>query len=475
MPVSHKWLETADLPDDLEPLRDRELEYLCQVWFERKKILGEAVQVIAFNTRLAREWAIETGIIEGLYTLDRGTTHTLTERGIDSAWISHGSTNRDPELVARIVQAHSEVLEGLFAFVKSERVLGTAYVRELHAALLRYQDTITVFNQFGEPFETQLHKGAWKTLPNNPRRPDGATHEFCPPEHVASEMDRLILMHHQHMERGVSSFVEAAWLHHAFTQVHPFQDGNGRVARALASMVLIKDGLYPLVINRDDREKYIEALEVADEGDLSRLTAMFARIQKRALTSAIAMAADTRPVSSVEEAIEVTRDMLLDLGKVIPAEYLLANHTADVLGQIVAYEVDAVRVKFTLDITQVNSGFQAEVGSIDSFTELIAVAAGYHYEANRSIYHAATVLNLQAPRRSSSVVIAFHGVGPVFTGLLAVVAYFKTEGIPGAIPLSEDIFRITHAEPLPEAEKRFSKWLDETLIRGFAEWRRSLL
>ena len=374
------------------------------------------------------------------------------------------------------MQAHGEVLEGLFAFVKSERVLGTAYVRELHAALLRYQDTITVFNQFGEPFETQLHKGAWKTLPNNPRRPDGATHEFCPPEHVASEMDRLILMHHQHMEHGVSSCVEAAWLHHTFTQLNPFQDGNGRVARALASMVFIKDGLYPLVVNRDDRERYIEALEVADDGDLSRLAAMFARIQKRALTSAIAMAADTRPVSSVEEAIEVTRDMLLDLGNVFPPDYLSAKTTAKYLGMIAIRKLNSVVQQLSHDITRVNPDFDAAAGETTAIDlDLAPVSAVNNYASNTSMYNVAPVLSLRAPGHSSKVVISFHGVGPVFTGLLAVVAYFKTEGIPGAIPLSDDIFRITHAEPLPEAEKRFSKWLDETLIRGFAEWRRSLL
>ena len=38
-------------------------------------------------------------------------------------------------------------------------------------------------------------------------------------------------------KRRTAREIEATWLHHRFTQIHPFQDGNGRVARALASLV----------------------------------------------------------------------------------------------------------------------------------------------------------------------------------------------------------------------------------------------
>jgi len=119
----------------------------------------EPAQIASFTAELTREWAIETGIIEGVYTLDRGITQTLIERGINSSYISHDSTNRDPELVARIIQTHADVLEGLFAFVLGERVLSVGYVKELHAALLSTQDTVVVFDQFGNPFESTLEKG----------------------------------------------------------------------------------------------------------------------------------------------------------------------------------------------------------------------------------------------------------------------------------------------------------------------------
>jgi hypothetical protein len=201
--ISYKWHEIADLPPNLDALRDQELESLLRVWATQGRTIEDKERIKGFNAELARQWAIETGIIEGVYTLDRGITQNLIERGIDSSYIPHDSTNGDPELVARIIRAHQDALEGLFAFVKGERSLTTGYVKELHAALSLHIASYKVFDPSGQPLFLELQKGAYKKLPNNPSRPDGRIHEFCPPEHVASEMDRLIELDHQHASLGV--------------------------------------------------------------------------------------------------------------------------------------------------------------------------------------------------------------------------------------------------------------------------------
>ena len=63
--------------------------------------------------------------------------------------------------------------------------------------------------------------------------------------------------------------IVAAWFHHRFTQIHPYQDGNGRVARALTTLILLRADLLPLVVDRDLRVEYIKALELADQKQLS--------------------------------------------------------------------------------------------------------------------------------------------------------------------------------------------------------------
>ncbi len=471
----YRWREISDMQSELEAARDPELESLREMWrVERERF--DAADVEAINREMAREWAIETGIIEGVYTLDRGITQTLIERGIDAAYIPHGTSDRDSELVARIIQTHADVLEGLFAFVNGQRTLSTAYIRELHAALMRNQSTVTVFNPFGEAFEKELERGKYKTMPNNPRRPDGQFHEYCPPEHVASEMDRLVALHHEHVERGVQPQVEAAWLHHAFTQIHPFQDGNGRVARAISSLVLIKGEYFPLVVSRDDRTKYIDALESADGGDLSQLVSMFATIQKRAFTKAIGRAADVRPAETVDEALSVTRELLIRLGRITPSEYLKAKTTAGLIINETIPALNYALSRLRADIAEANPQYRFETGTFGSPSpsDLHELATRFKYDPNAVNYSQSVMLSLKVHDDVSRIVVSFHGVGSQFKGLIAVVAYFKSGERP-AVPLSDDLFRISYQEAESTVAARFKVWLDACLIRGLAEWRKALL
>ncbi|WP_254444837.1 Fic family protein [Anabaena sp. UHCC 0187] len=170
----------------------------------------------------------------------------------------------------------------MFDFVGGQRNLSTSYIKQLHQVLTQNQDnTEALVPSTGEIIRVSLISGDWKRQPNNPIRPNGIIHEYCPPEQVASEMDRLIELHHQHRNQQIPPEVESAWLHHRFTQIHPFQDGNGRVARCIASLVFIQAGWFPLVLTRDDRADYIAALEQADQGDLSKLINLFAKSQKQ--------------------------------------------------------------------------------------------------------------------------------------------------------------------------------------------------
>ena len=445
-PIHHKWQEIADLPADLEQFRDPELDSLHRVWLDQKATIDEK----AFAAELAREWSIETGIIEGVYTLDRGVTRTLIDRGIDSSYIPHDSTNRDPELVARIIRAHRDALEGLFTFVAGGRELSTGYIKELHAAMLQYQETTTVFDQFGTRMEIQLEKGTYKRHNNNPTRDDGSVHEYCPWEHVASEMDRLIELHQQHERRDVMVLVEASWLHHTFTQIHPFQDGNGRVARALASLVLIKGGFFPLVVSRDDREKYIDALEAADEGDLTSLVGLFAGLQKRDLTKAIIHAANTKPVGSVDEAVEVTRGLLADLGKLPKGPRAEVERRAGHLR-------DLAQARLSEAANKLERGFDLGTSTVRF---LALPEAGFSAAGIRSLS-----LTLAAERMASNLLVAFD-VDGASRGLALVTA--KLEGRDGQLisPLSDDDFRVDYLEPIDELQSRFTKWLDDVIYRG---------
>ncbi len=472
---SYKWHEIADLPDDVREFRDRELEALWQGWTKQQATLVQAQSISQFNLELRREWAVETGIIEGVYTLDRGITRTLIERGIEARHIPRDARTRDPELVARIIQAHADVLEGLFAFVKGERTLSTSYIKELHAALMRHQDKVTVYDPSGRAYETELRKGDYKILPNNPSREDGSVHEYCPPEHVSSEMDRLIAFHEEHGQR-VRPEVEATWLHHAFTQIHPFQDGNGRVARAIGSLVFIKAGFFPLVVTWDDREKYISGLEAADAGDLRPLVELFSTLQKRLITKAIGLAVDVKPAASVDEAIDATRDLLVALNRIIPASWLTAKEHAEKLAGRTQQAFANVTGRLTRELSKVDPSYQFRVGVLGGppVEQIKALSQRLKYAPDFAQYHNSVQLSLTGPSGKAVVVVSFHGLGATYRGLLAVAPYFQMES-KEPIALADDIFRISFEDQVQELDSRFAKWLDACLVNGIACWRRTFV
>jgi Fic family protein len=470
MPAPYKWHPITDLVDDPKTLTEGELDSLGRIWKSQKNELVQGGALDEFAKRLRREWSIETGIIENVYTLDRGVTRMLIEKGIDAALIPHGATDRDTTLVARIIQDHYDALEGMFDFVGGQRQLSTSYVKELHAALLRNQDTYAVVDQLGRAFEKPLQKGRYKDTPNSPTRADGSVHEYCPPEHVASEMDRLISMHTAHEGRGVPPEVEAAWLQHRFTQIHPFEDGNGRVARAIASLVFIKAGWFPLIVKRDDWTRYIEALENADREDLRPLVSLFVEAQRNGLIQATEVAYDVKPIASADEAIAAIRDRLLQRGKISQKEWLAAKETANKLAESAQRRFQQIAMQLGQEIARLGTGFVFQMSSGPGPYPKIVEMVGH--VADFPAYSNLVRLSLHSGRHDT-IDIYFYGVGPRYRGIVGVVAYLTLQGAEPAL-IKGGTFQINYAEDFASAQARFSPWLERVIVEGLAEWRHSL-
>jgi Fic family protein len=114
----------------------------------------------------------------------------------------------------------------------------------------------------------------------------GSAHEPPAPIDTPEHMARLVEWFNQDGSGDgglVPALVRASAVHAWFAHVHPFEDGNGRLARLLANMALVGEGLPPLIVrNQMDRPRYIDALGASDQaGDLSRLIAVFARCLER--------------------------------------------------------------------------------------------------------------------------------------------------------------------------------------------------
>lgn len=76
----------------------------------------------------------------------------------------------------------------------------------------------------------------------------------------------------------------AAYLHHRFVQIHPFIDGNGRVARLLTNLYLIALGYPPIVLKTEERGKYYKFLRAAESGNLLTFANFIAKAVDESLT-----------------------------------------------------------------------------------------------------------------------------------------------------------------------------------------------
>ena len=115
---------------------------------------------------------------------------------------------------------------------------------------------------------------------------------------IIPEMDRLI-QEIAHNDRTVIEMT--AYLHHRFVLIHPFIDGNGRVARLLQNLYLIRSGYPPIVLSQKKRHQYYQALREADNGDLSSFVLFIARAVNEALSHYLAIAGDRETLIPLSE------------------------------------------------------------------------------------------------------------------------------------------------------------------------------
>jgi Fic family protein len=421
----------TDLEADPKSLGASEIPGIKAVWDDQRQRLKGTSQLSDFTERLSREWAIETGIIENLYNIERGVTQTLIERGFQAEILSHGTTDRPREYVIQLLRDQKDALDGVFDFVSSKRKLSTSYIKELHAALLRSQSVTEGVDSQGRHVDIPLVKGAWKTQPNYPIR-EGVTYCYCPPEHVASEMDKLITIHAEHEAKKVPAEVQAAWLHHRFTQIHPFQDGNGRVARAITSLVLVKDGLFPLVVTRDHKTVYLDALEAADDGDLKPLVDLIAKLQRVQFAKATAVSESI--LAEDADVSAVLGGLLQAAEKVATEKRLKLKKVFDWAGAIeadLAARLNAIAPEIRVALQTVSKSGSAYVTQSDKETDhyfraQIIENAKFHlnYFADASDYRSWVSLNMAWDRRAR-LVFTIHGIGRPFSGTLICAPFLE--------------------------------------------------
>lgn len=205
---------------------------------------------------LSLEWTYNSNAIEG-NTLTLQETRLVLEEGMT---IKGKSLREHFE-----IKNHEEAIVYLEGLIQEESPISEQMLLDLHALVLQHIE---------KDFAGRYRNGQVRIMGAN----------FIPPNalKVPDMVTSLLEMLQQNPEQE-DDIVLATRFHHKFVWIHPFFDGNGRTARLMTNLFLMKKGYPPAVLLKNDRKKYYDALNKANKGDLTKLTLLMAQAVERSL------------------------------------------------------------------------------------------------------------------------------------------------------------------------------------------------
>lgn len=194
--------------------------------------------------KISVSWNYHSNAIEG-------NTFSLQDTGF---FLEYGVTIGGKSLKEHLeIVNHNEALSVLQNFVQSSQEVSPFFLRSLNALILKGIDD---------------NSGNYKTLPNYIKTLDNDIFEFVHPQFVQEELDYLCYWINN-LSKEFHPVIASSLAHFNFVRIHPFTDGNGRMARLLMNLMLIRQGFLPIVIHVEKRNNYLRALALTNKGDLN--------------------------------------------------------------------------------------------------------------------------------------------------------------------------------------------------------------
>jgi len=230
---------------------------------DRKKALLDALRplpvaaVRRLQEQLTAEWIYHSNAIEGS-TLTLRETQLILETGLT---IGGKSLREHFEVIN-----HKEAIDYVEALAAGSEPINAFHVRQIHKLVLTRID--------------DANAGQYRNLPV---RIGGARHQ--PPE---SWDIPCLMADWAAWLRGAAlalhPVARAALAHHRLAAIHPFIDGNGRTARLVMNLMLLRDGFPPTIIRHENRAQYYRVLAQADTGKEAPIVNFVGRAVERSLT-----------------------------------------------------------------------------------------------------------------------------------------------------------------------------------------------
>ena len=139
------------------------------------------------------------------------------------------------------------------------------FIRTLHHTLLREDYTQYRTLPTGVQTSFVVHAGQYKTRPNSVITRYGDRFDYASPEETPALMTDLTDWYNIAEREGTLSPVElAALFHYRFIRIHPFEDGNGRIARLMVNFILSRHSWPMVVVRSRKKQDYLDALHKTD-------------------------------------------------------------------------------------------------------------------------------------------------------------------------------------------------------------------
>jgi Fic family protein len=162
------------------------------------------------------------------------------------------------------MKAHNVGLEWMKSIAADkDKTLTEVFIRELNRIILVRNFFKT--SRDGD-YRYEIKVGTYKTRPNSVITPSGEIFDYASPEETPQLMGDLVRWYRNEERKGKLKVEElAAIFHYRYIRIHPFEDGNGRIARLLVNYICLRHNYPMIVIRTDDRENYLKVLHECDD------------------------------------------------------------------------------------------------------------------------------------------------------------------------------------------------------------------
>ncbi len=206
--------------------------------------------------KLKLDWNYNSNAIEG-NKLNYGET---------VAFLMHGITAKGKTLKDHLdIKGHNEAINFLLSLVKEDRDISESDIRGLHKMILVEEYDSNAKTLDGQQTNKRVKLGVYKTTPNSVETRTGEMHYYASPEETPALMTDLMTWYNTNkVNKEIHPLVLASLFHFKFVAIHPFDDGNGRLARILMNLILLRNNLPVVVVKNEDKQNYYGVLAQAD-------------------------------------------------------------------------------------------------------------------------------------------------------------------------------------------------------------------